>query len=348
MSLDSACPHCQTLLVLPEGCGGLTAKCPSCDKVFEVPGASGAAPAGRVCAVVAPVAGEVSYDELERLTLSLARLLEANVASRIELDRARRRERQATRRLWLLEFFQSTRESLDHSFGRYGGMLIFMTAVPAVLIVLASPFSPSALAYVLLISFGLVLAATLYTFISFYPADAELAATIPLATDRLRLARAEWQERTQRDAAERADILAAEQEQARIKTALESRLHWLRTCQWQEMSGRAFANFVSLVLEEHHYAVRRGEASGASAADLVASRDAKQIAVILHGDPGTAVEASAVNRAQAAATQLGCQASAVVTNARFTAGAQELAGRSGCKLVDAGQIADLIEGRVFL
>ncbi|HEY2893153.1 MAG TPA: restriction endonuclease [Pirellulales bacterium] len=348
MSLDSACPHCQTLLVLPEGCGGLTAKCPACDKAFEVPGASGANPAGRVCSVVAPVAGEVSYDELERVTLSLARLLEANVANRIELDRAKRRERQATRRLWLLDFFRSTRESLDHSFSRYGGMLILMTAVPAVLIVLASPFSPSALAYVLLISFGLVLAATLYVFISFYPDDAELAATIPLATDRLRLARAELLERTQRDAAERADILAAEQEQARTKAALESRLHWLRTCKWQEMTGRAFANFVSLVLEEHHYEVRRGQASGSAGADLVASRDGKQIAVVLHGDPGTAVDASAVSQAQAAAAQLGCQASAVVTNARFTSGAQEFAGRIGCKLVDAGQVADLIEGRIFL
>jgi HJR/Mrr/RecB family endonuclease len=227
-------------------------------------------------------------------------------------------------------------------------MLIFMTAVPAVLIVLASPFSPSALAYVLLISFGLVLAATLYVFISFYPDDAELAATIPPATDRLRLARAELQERTQRDAAERADVLAAEQEQARVKAALESRLHWLRTCKWQEMSGRAFANFVSLVLEEHHYAVRRGEASGSAGADLVASRDGKQIAVMLHGDPGTAVEAWAVSQAQAAAAQLGCQATAVVTNARFTSGARELAERIGCKLVDAGQIADFIEGRVFL
>src|SRR3954451_24094412 len=130
MSLDSACPHCQTLLVLPEGCGGLTAKCPVCDKGFEVPGPSGANPAGRVCAVAAPVAGGGSYEELERVTLNLARLLEANVTHRIELDRAKRRERQATRRLWLLEFFQSTRESLDHSFGRYGGMLIFMTVVP--------------------------------------------------------------------------------------------------------------------------------------------------------------------------------------------------------------------------
>src|SRR4051794_34697604 len=151
MSLDSACPHCQTLLVLPEDCGGLTAKCPACDKAFQVPGPLETTPAGRVCVVVAPVAGEVSYDELERLTLSLARLLETNIASRIELDRAKRRERQATRRFWLLEFFQSTRESLDHSFGRYGGMLIFITAVPAALIVLASPFSPSAMAYLLLI-----------------------------------------------------------------------------------------------------------------------------------------------------------------------------------------------------
>jgi HJR/Mrr/RecB family endonuclease len=294
------------------------------------------------------VAGDVSYDELERLTVSLARLLEANVASRIELDRAKRRERQAARRLWLLEFFQSTRESLDHSFGRYGGMLVFMTAVPAVLIVLASPFSPSAMAYVLLISFGLVLAATLYVFISFYPDDAELAVSIPPEIERLRSARAELQEQTQQDAAERAAILAAEQEQSRIKAALASRLHWLRTCKWQEMSGRAFANFVSLVLEEHHYKVRRPAARAASGADLVASRDGKQTAVMLHGDPARAVEASAVTQAQAASAALGCQASAVVTNARFTSGAKELAERIGCKLIDSGQISDFIEGRIFL
>ena len=38
MSIHFSCPHCQSLLVVPEDSGGRATKCPACGDDFVIPG----------------------------------------------------------------------------------------------------------------------------------------------------------------------------------------------------------------------------------------------------------------------------------------------------------------------
>jgi hypothetical protein len=348
MPVHSSCPRCQALLLLPEGCEGLPARCPNCLAEFTIAGTASGPSAAMVCAVMTPLAGRIGQHDLEQARLKLAELTAANVGSRLELERHKRRKRRQTRRLSVLEFFQSSREVLDHSFGRIGGFFIAIVAVPALLVLLASVVSPSAIGYLTVIALGIASAACVYALVAFYPDDDALRRSIPDLLERLRETTVGHDQLAADEAAQRERIVAAEDDFRRIKEALESRLHWLRTCQWPQMTGRGFANFLALALEEHGYAVEIVGGNPGQKSDLIASRDGRRVAICARGDAARAVDADAIAEAQAAMRAHDCGAAAVITNSRFTAGAGELAGRTNCKIIDAGQIPDVIEGRVML
>jgi HJR/Mrr/RecB family endonuclease len=245
--------------------------------------------------------------------------------------------------------FQSARQTLDQTFGRNGGLMVAATVGPALLVLLAVPFSPSALGYLLIILVGITLAGLAYLPFSFYPEDEVLAAAIPRVTERLKEATAVYERLAAEETTQREQVTAAETEYTRIKAALASRLHWLRTCRWQEMKGRNFGNFLGLALEEHGYQVETiAGAAEQRAIDMLAGRDGKRAAVVVAGQPEVTVDVDAVQQARSAMASHRCQSCAVVTNSRFTAPARELAERVGCKLIDGTQIPDLIEGRIVL
>jgi HJR/Mrr/RecB family endonuclease len=349
MALFHACPHCRTLLQIPEGCEGQSARCPSCLAEFVIPGTASDQPTAPICAVAAPVAGQVTDADLKRAKQRFTQVTAENVGLQVDLARQRRRRQRLSASLRSLELFQSTRLTLDHTFGRNGGLMVAATIGPALLVLLAIPFSPSALGYLLIILVGITLAGLAYLPFSFYPEDEVLAAAIPRVTERLKEATAAYERLAAEETTQREQVTAAETEYARIKAALASRLHWLRTCRWQEMKGRNFGNFLGLALEEHGYQVETiAGAAEQRAIDMLASRDSNRAALVVAGQPEVAVDVDAVQQARSAMASQRCQSCAVVTNSRFTAPARELADRVGCKLIDGTQIPDLIEGRIVL
>ncbi len=348
MAVFHACPHCRTLLQIPAGCDGQSARCPSCLAAFVIPGTAVEELTAPICAVEAPVAGQVTDADLERARQRFTQVTAENVGLQVDLSRLKRRRQRCSASLSSLELFQSTRQTLDHTFGRNGGLLVAATLAPAVLVLLAIPFSPSALGYLLIILIGISLAGLAYLPFSFYPEDEVLAAAIPRAIDRLKEATVAYDRLSAEEASQREQVTAARAEYDRIKAALASRLHWLRTCRWQEMTGRNFANFLGLALEEHGYEVERSAGSDELGVDLLAGRDGKRVAVRADGHVDAAADVDAVQQARSTMASQKCQSCAVVTNSRFTAPARELAERVGCKLIDGSQIPDLIEGRIVL
>ena len=271
-----------------------------------------------------------------------------NVGLQVDLARQRRRRRRHSASLSSLELFQSTRQTLDHTFGRNGGLLVAATLGPAILVLLASPFSPSALGYLLIILIGISLAGLAYLPFSFYPEDDVLEAAIPRAAERLKEASVAYERMASDEEAQRETVTAAQAEYERIKAALASRLHWLRTCRWQEMTGRNFANFLGTgsggawLPGRKSERLRRGR-------DRSAGQPRRQTRDGAPTESSTRrADVDAVQQARSTMASQKCQSCAVVTNSRFAAPARELAERVGCKLIDGTQIPDLIEGRIVL
>ena len=348
MSLHHSCPNCHALLVIAEGCEGRSTRCPGCLAEFVVPGTPTNTSAEQVCAVMTPLAGKVSPADVERAKVRFDELSAENVGLQVKLARQKRRRQRQAARLSAIELFQSGREMLDHSFGRNGGMFIAVALVPAVLVLMTSVFSPSALGYLLVILVGMILAAAAYIPFSFYPEDEALAAALPRVAETLKEATTAYERLAAEESEHRERLEAAAAEYRRLKTALESRLHWLRTCQWQVMVGRGFANFLQLALEEQGCTLEPADRADAWRGLVVVRRGDARLAVLAKGGADQPVDIDAVEQAGRAMSVHGCRSAAVVTNSHFTTPAKELAASAGCKLIDASQIPDLIEGRVML
>ncbi len=346
MPIHFSCPHCHSLLLIPENCGGQTTKCPSCGDDFVIPPTATTTSATPVCAVLAPVAGKVSEADLKRAREVLAGLTAQNVGLQVELARRDRRRNQLAGRLKWLERFQAGRRSLDHTVGRGGGFFLAVTIGPAAFMVLASLFSLSAFGYFFVAVLGMLAAGAAYIPFSYYPDDAKLALLIPRLAEKMAEAGKVHDQLAGEEARHREKLAAADEEHRRVKAALESRLHWLRTCQWQQMTGRNFVNFLKLVLEEHGYSVEPTGKKGQVGIDLVVTRDEQRVAIQAKGAPKGPVDNQVVEQTHAGKAMYQCQAAVVITGARFTPSARELAERLECKLIDGSQIPDLVEGRI--
>jgi hypothetical protein len=347
MSLHHSCPNCHALLVIADGCEGRSTRCPGCLAQFVVPGATAQeVSAELVCAVMTPLAGTVTQHDLDAARSRHQKLSAENVVLQIELTRQRRRRQRQAARVRALELFQSGREMLDHSFGRTGGLFVALAIVPAVLVLLTSVFSPSALGYLLIILVGVILAAATYLPFSFYPEDNVLAAALPPATEKLAQTTTIYERLVAEESLQRERMSAAEAEYRRLQTAIDSRLHWLRTCQWQAMTGRGFANFVGLALEEQGCSIEPADRADAWRGLFVVRRGDTRLAVLAKADGDRPIDVDAVEQGKRAMAFHGCRSAVVVTNSHFTAPAKELAATTGCKLVEASQIPDFIEGRI--
>ncbi|MEX0679687.1 MAG: restriction endonuclease [Pirellulales bacterium] len=348
MAIYLSCPHCQSLLLIPENCGGQTTKCPNCSDDFVIPGDHATTSATPICAVLAPVEGKVTEADLRRARDVLDRLTAENVGLEVELARRRRRRNRLAVRLAWLARFQAGRQALDHTVGRGGGFFLAVTIGAAAFVVLFSLFSLSAFGYFFVAVMGLLAAGAAYIPFSYYPDDAKLALAIQGLTEKLAEAGKLHDQLAGEEGKHRAKLAAAEEEYGRVQAALASRLHWLRTCQWKQMTSRNFVNFLKQVFEEHGYTVEPTGKKGQAGIDLVITRDGTRVAVQAKGSPKEPVDSKVVEQTHAGKITYRCQLAAVITNAQFAPSARQLAERTGCKLIDSSQIADLIEGRMVV
>jgi hypothetical protein len=311
-----------------------------------IPGPATTGMATPVCAVLAPIEGKVSREDFDRAQAAVERLTAENVGLEVELARrARRRRVLAARAQWLARF-HAGRRALDDTVTRLGGLALFVTLGGAVLLTLASLLSLSAFACFVAAVLGMALAAAAYLPFSYVPDDARLARWLPGMRAKAAQAASLYDQLAADVAARRERLAAAEAEFARIKAAFFSRLHWLRTCQWQQMTGRNFVNFLAQVFEEHGYTVEMTGKKGQVGIDLVVARDGTRVAIQAKAAPLGMVDSKVVDGTHAGKATYGCDGAAVITGAQFMPSARQLADRLGCKLIDGSQIPDLIEGRI--
>jgi len=346
MSLQFACPHCSSALLLPEGCGGKTAKCPACSREFIIPGGEAPEAAVPVGAVLAPVEQSVTQAEVDEAQAAAARLMAQHVGLQAEVARRAHQRRQLATRLDWLKRIQSARRLLDHSLGRAGGFFVGVTVGTALLVVLASVFSPSALGYFMVLLVGLVICTAAFGMAAFYPDDARLALAIPPLEEKL----GETAKAHERLAAEEErlgeELTAANETYKRLRAAFASRLPWLRTCQWQQMNSKSLVTFLTQVFEEHGYTVEPTGKKGQQGIDLVVARDGVRVAVQAKGIQAGPVEQHVIQQTHAGMAYFKCQRAAVVTNAQLMPSARQLADTLGCTLIDAARMPDFIEGRI--
>jgi hypothetical protein len=286
--------------------------------------------------------------DVERAALAAKQLAAEDLAKHIALLEMKRRLRRQSARLSTLQSFQSGRQVLDHTVGRVGGFFLAITCGGAALVLLSSFFSPSAFGYLAMASIGILFAGVAYLPYSFLPADETLAPIVVDLATQFKGADLLYEHSAAEGARLRETLLAAEEEYRRLKTAFESRLQWLRTCQWPTMIGGPFENFLAQVFEEHGYLVERTGRTGDQGVDLIVARGGRRVAIQAKGHVGTTVGNDAVQQVHAGMSFYRCGASAVITNSRYTASARALAERIGCVLIDGAQILDLIEGRILV
>ena len=348
MALKTNCPHCQSPLLLPDDCGGQTTRCPSCLQTFVIPGLAPVVAAPPTAQVATAADEQYSEADLQRAEERLNELTAENVGVQLELSRRLRlRNRLQTQTTWLRRF-QAGRKVLDESIGRIGGFFVAIVLTAALALVLFSIIGLSAFGYFIVVVLAMIAACLVYIPFSFYPDDVQLALLLPRQEERLAEAIAAHNQLLATEAAQREHLAAADAEFKRIRTAVSSRLAWLRNCQWQQMNAKTLVRFLEQVFEEHGYTVEQTGKMGQVGIDLVVSRGATRTAVQVKGIQASTVDAQVIQQTDAAKSRFQCQKSAVITNAQFMPSARQLADKLGVRLVDGNEIPELIEDRVQL
>jgi hypothetical protein len=114
---------------------------------------------------------------------------------------------------------------------------------------------------------------------------------------------------------------------------------------WRQMRGDQFRRFLEDVFRALGAMVETSELAGDQGVDLIVRRDDRRLAVHAQGceqDVGN----QAVQEVFAGMAYYQCDACVVVTNRHFTAAAQELARRVGCRLIDEDTMHQFVMGRL--
>ncbi len=293
-------------------------------------------------------AGTVTVVDVEQAQLREQQAAATHLAGHIELQEATRRRQRLASRLATVKLFRTGRRRLDESVTRLGGFCIAVTLGGAVFVVLGRLVSGTAIGILLAALVGIVLAAIGYLPFSFVPADEQLEKMIGPLGERFDEADARYLTCAAVELKLNTESAAAQAEYGRLKEVIESRLHWLRTCDWPKMTGQTFEAFLAEVFQERGYGVEITAKTGDQGVDLIISRQGTRVAVQAKGYVGHPVGNGAVQEVHAGKAFHGCQVAALVTNSRYTDSARELAERIHCVLIDGSQIPDLIEGRIML
>jgi HJR/Mrr/RecB family endonuclease len=138
----------------------------------------------------------------------------------------------------------------------------------------------------------------------------------------------------------------ARRRKADLVSLLASAKYRLLHTDWRALKDVAFEQFLADVFHALGYGVQTTRGSGDQGVDLIVTGKGRRIAVQAKGYTGN-VGNHAVMEVVAGMTFYRCDSCVVVTNSSFTRHAQELAAGVGCRLVDGGEIPDLIEGRIY-
>jgi hypothetical protein len=139
----------------------------------------------------------------------------------------------------------------------------------------------------------------------------------------------------------------ARREYERLPKVTQSRLYALAHCNWRDLRGTPFEDFLRQVFEALGYTVQTTKASGDQGIDLILTGKGRRIGVQAKGYSGN-IGNHAVMEAYAGMKFYGCDSCVVVTNSDFTRQAREMAQRTGCGLIAGQQIPSLIRGEIRL
>lgn len=132
-----------------------------------------------------------------------------------------------------------------------------------------------------------------------------------------------------------------------LRESQQYRLEQLLRRDWKSLRSVPFENYLEEVFRELGYNVETTKLSGDQGADLIVSKGGRRIAIQVKGYFNS-VSNSAVQEAYTARGYYGCEGCAVITNSRFTSGAQDVANRIGCVLIDENSLPPLILGQIDL
>ena len=252
----------------------------------------------------------------------------------------------------LLAFYKlakSVRQFVDGTIvWRPGAILIVATAIAGVGIAV---FRSPVIGVV-----GGIAAVVAMVFVLLYPSDAtatenverlsrelaELKSTVPGISARHRELKSVRQTESDKLKNER---LALEREQ--LAASHEHRRKLLLAENWKAMRAVEFEAFLERVFTELGYTVETTKVTGDQGVDLVVGHRDKRIAIQVKGYENS-VSNGAVQEAHTGKSHYRCDASAVITNSRFTRSATELASSVRCQLVDEYSLPNLIMGQVDL
>ena len=118
----------------------------------------------------------------------------------------------------------------------------------------------------------------------------------------------------------------------------------LKNTNWRELRGVPWEDFLQATLETHGFDVETTPTSGDHGIDLIARHGTKSIAIQAKGYLNS-VGNAAVQQAFTGMAIYGCTHCAVITNSEFTPSATHAADKTGCILVGAAEIMDLLNGK---
>jgi restriction system protein len=121
----------------------------------------------------------------------------------------------------------------------------------------------------------------------------------------------------------------------------KSKLKALQLADVDSMTGANFENYVALLLRHRGLKAQVTRASNDFGVDIVAEKNKLKYAVQVKRY-SKSVSRRAVSDAVGGKSYYKCNATMVVTNNFFTAGAKELARSAKCELVDRNQLAEWI------
>lgn len=149
---------------------------------------------------------------------------------------------------------------------------------------------------------------------------------------------------SQRVNLEKAKVL---HESAMREASDEVRLGKLLAENWRELRSVEFEKYLKRVFIALGDDVETTAVTGDQGVDLIIAHKQKRIAVQVKGYLDS-VSNSAVQEAHAGMTYYKCDASAVITNSRFTRSAIDLADKCQCALIDEFKLPDLVMRRIVL
>jgi restriction system protein len=121
----------------------------------------------------------------------------------------------------------------------------------------------------------------------------------------------------------------------------DEKLRAIRIANVDSMNGIEFEQYLRRLLTSQGYSVKGTPGSGDLGVDLVAERDSDRVAIQVKRY-NTKVSRRAISDAVAGMRHYRCNRAMVITNNRFTTGAEVLARSTGCTLVDRDALTQWI------